>query len=73
MAYGMQVSTEKSKIMTNSMNNTSADISMNSQKFKEVTSFNSLGATLCKDGTCSAEVRIRFVSAMAALARLNRT
>ena len=65
----MEVSGENSKIMTNSMNNTSADISMNSQKFKEVTSFNSLGATLCKDGTCSAEVCIRIASAMA---RLNR-
>ena len=28
-AYGMEVSTEKGKIMTNSMNNISADISMN--------------------------------------------
>ena len=28
--------------------------------------------TLCKDGTCSAEVRIRIASAMAAVARLNR-
>ena len=38
-AYGMEVSTEKSKIMTNSMNNISADISMNGQKLVEVTSF----------------------------------
>ena len=33
------VSTEKSKIMTNSTNNITADISMNSQKLEEVTSF----------------------------------
>ena len=32
MAYGMEVNTEKNKIMTNSMNNISADISMNGQK-----------------------------------------
>ena len=57
-AYGMEVSTEKSKIMTKSMN-ISADISMNGQKLEEVTSFKYLGATLCKDGTCSAEVRNR--------------
>ena len=44
--------TEKSKIMTNSTNNINADISMNGQKVEEVTSFNYLGATLCKDGTC---------------------
>ena len=35
-ACGKEVSTEKKKIMTNSMNNISADISMNSQKLEEV-------------------------------------
>ena len=55
-AYGMDVNTENSKIMANSTNNISADISMNSQKVEEVTSFKYLGATLCKDSTCSAEV-----------------
>ena len=68
----MEVSTEKSKIMTNSTNNISAQISMNSQKLEEVTSFKHLGATLCKDITCSAEVRIRIASTMVAMARLNR-
>ena len=72
MAYGIEVSTEKSKIMTNSMNNTSADISMKSQKLEEVTGFKYLGATLCKDGTSSAEVCIRIAPAMAATTRLNR-
>ena len=33
-AYQMEVSTEKSKIMTNSTNNISADISMNGQKLE---------------------------------------
>ena len=69
----MKVSTEKSKIMTNSMNNISADISMNGQRLEGVTSLKYLGATLCKDGTCSAEVRIRTASAMVAMARLHRT
>ena len=45
---------------------------MNGQKLEEVTSLKYLGATLCKDGTCS-EVRIRLASAMAAMDRLNRT
>ena len=71
-AYGMEVSTEKSKIMTNSTNNISADISMNGQKLEEPTSFKYLGATLCKNGTCSVEVRIRIASAMAAMVKLNR-
>ena len=53
--------------MTNSKNNISARISMNGQKLEEVTSFKYLGTTLCKDGTCSAEVRIA-----SAMARLNR-
>ena len=65
-AYGMEVSTEKSKITTNSTNNISVDISMNGEKVQEVISFN-----YCKDGICSAEVRIRVASAMAAMSRLN--
>ena len=69
MVYGMEVGTEKSKVMTNSMNNISADISMNGQKLEEVIRFQYLGVTLCKDGTCSADVRIRISSAMAAMAR----
>ena len=68
----MEVSTEKSKIMTNSINNIRADISMNGETLEEVTSFKYLGITLCKDGTCSVEVRTRIASAMAAMARLNR-
>ena len=69
--YGTEVITGKNKIMTNSKNNISADISMNGQKQEEVTSFKylgaSLGATLCKNGTCLAESSIRIASAMARL------
>ena len=43
---------KKSKIMTNSMNNVSVNISMNGQKLKEVTSFKYTGATFFKNGTC---------------------
>ena len=68
----MEVSIEKSKIMTNNTNDISADISINSQKVREVTSFNYLGATLCKDGICSVEICIRIASAMTTMARLNR-
>ena len=45
-ACGMEVCTEKTKIMTNSTH-ISSDISTNSQKLK-VTSFKYLGATPCK-------------------------
>ena len=67
----MEDSTEKSKIKTNSTNNISADIRINSQKLEKVTSFKNPGAILSKDGTCSAEVHIRIASAMTAMARLN--
>ena len=65
----MEVSREKNKTMTNRMNNISADISMNGKKLEEMTSFKYLGAKLCKDGTCSAEVRIRIASAKAAMVK----
>ena len=51
---------------------TAVDITMNGQKLEEVTSFKILERTLCKDGTYSAEVRIRIALAIAAMARLNR-
>ena len=70
-AYGMETSTEKSKIMTNNMNNINADISMNGRRLEEVTSLRYPGATLCKDDICSAEICVRIASALAALARLN--
>ena len=57
----MKASTEKSKIMTNSMNNISANISMKGQKLEEVTSFKYLGVILYMDGTCSAELCIKGV------------
>ena len=69
---GMEVRTEKSKIMTNSTNNISADIGMNGQMSEEMTSFEYLEATLCTDCTCSELVCIRIASAMAAMAILNR-
>ena len=65
----MEVSTEKIKTITNITNDIRANITMNDQKLKEVTSFRYLRATLCKDGSFSAEVRIRIASA---IARLNR-
>ena len=72
-AYGMEVRTGENKtIMSNSTNNTTADISMSGQKLEEVTSFKYLEATMYKDGICSAEVRMRVASAMATMARLKR-
>jgi hypothetical protein len=68
----MEVSHEKRKVMVNSGNDNTADIYMNGQKLEEVNSFKYLGATLSKDGSCSAEIRSRIATAMAAMARLSR-
>ena len=57
-AYGMEVSTKNSKIMTNSTNNISADITTQGQKLEVMVNLKYLGATLCKDGNCSAKIRI---------------
>ena len=42
------------------------------QKLEDIASVRYLGATLCKDTTCSAEIHIRIASAMAAMVRLSR-
>ena len=58
--------------MTHSINNISADISMNGQNLKEVTSFKYSGAPRCKHGTYLVDVCIWIASVMAAMAKLNR-
>ena len=63
----MEVSTEKSKIMTSSTNYICADISMSGQKLEKAKT----SSALCKDDI-SAEIRIRIAPAMAAMVRLNR-
>ena len=45
---------------------------MNGQKLEEVCSFKYLGATLSRDGSCTAEIRIRIGTATSAMARLDR-
>ena len=60
---------EKSKVM----NNSTINIYKNGQKLEEVTSLKYPGATLCRDGTCLAEIRIRISSATAKLHRIWRS
>ena len=71
-AYGMEVSSEKSKIMVNSANNTPAQISMNGQQLEEVEAFKYLGSTLTKDGRSTVEIKTRLGIATSAMARLAR-
>ncbi|XP_072181237.1 uncharacterized protein [Diadema setosum] len=71
-AYGMDVSTVKSKVMVNSPNNISANITMNRETLDEVTNFKYLGSNIYKDDTCTGEIRTRIATATAAMARLNK-
>ena len=71
-AYGMEVSSEKSKTMVNSNNDVHATITMNGEKLEEVEAFKYLGATLTKDGRSTTEVRIRLATATSAMANLGR-
>ena len=70
--YGMEVSSEKSKVMVNSIDtNASADIVMNGQKLEEVDSFRYLGALITKDGSCRKDILARIAQAMAAMSKLD--
>jgi len=71
-AYGMEVSTKKSKIMVNSASNDSTEIKMNGEILEEVSQFKYLGSILAKDGTSNNEVKARIATATSALARLER-
>jgi len=51
-AYGMEMSSEKSKVMINSHDNDiTVNIMMNNQKLEEVDSFKYLGSVMTKDGS----------------------
>ena len=70
--YGMEISSEKSKVMVNSGDNTTIQISMNGQQLEEVMAFKYLGATLIKDGRSTAEIKMRLAIATASMAKLNK-
>ena len=62
--YGMQISTEKSKIMININNrNLYTKIQLYGKKLEEVDQFKYLGATITKDGSSDSEIKIRLAQA----------
>ena len=71
-AYGMEQSTEKSKVMMKITNIASVSVIIDGEKLDEESSFRYLRVILTKDGTCSAEIRLRIAAATAAMARLTR-
>ena len=64
-AFGMEVSTEKSKIMVNTNNRTQDEykITMNGHPLEEVTKFKYLGPTITSDGTSSHEIKMKIATA----------
>ena len=68
-AIGMEISAEKTNLMTNSANGISIDIRVNGEKLDEVDSFKYLGAVVTDQGS-KPEVLSRTAQTTAALARL---
>ncbi|KAI8494650.1 hypothetical protein Bbelb_278760 [Branchiostoma belcheri] len=71
-SFGMEASTEKSKVMVNSRNEVKAVIYMNGEQLEEVDFFTYLGGTITKDGSSQEEVRRRLGVATSAFSRLSR-
>ena len=68
-AYGMEISAEKTKLMTNNTSGINTDIKENGQKLETVTSFKYLGSVVIDEGS-KPEILSRIAQATAALTRL---
>ena len=70
--YKMEISTEKTKLMTNSANGIQREIKVKGQRLGTVTSFKYLRAVVSDDGS-KPEVLSRFAQTTAALTKLKPT
>ena len=68
--YKMEISAEKTKLMTNSANGIQREIKVKGQKLGTVTSFKYLGAAVFLDDGSKPEVLLRNAQATAALTKL---
>ena len=68
-AYGMEISAEKTKLMTNNTSGINTEITVNGQKLETVTSFKYLGSVRTDEGS-KPEILSRIAQATAALTRL---
>ena len=68
-AYGMQISAEKTKLMTNNTKGISSNIRVNGEKLKTVQSFKYLGAIVTDEGSMP-EIRSKIAQTIAALTKL---
>ena len=70
-AYGMEISAEKTKLMTNITSGINTEIKVNGQKLETVTSFKYLGSVIT-DGVSKPEILSRIAQATAALTMRNQ-
>ena len=68
-ACGMEISAEKTKLMTNNTSGINTEITVNGQKLKTVTSFKYLGSVITDEGSMP-EILPRIAQTTAALTRL---
>ena len=68
-AYGMEISAEKTKLMTNNTSGINTEIKVNGEKLETVTSFKYLGSVIT-DESSKHEILSRIAQATAALTRL---
>ena len=68
-AYGMEISAEKTKLMTNNISGIKAEIKVNGQKLETVTSFKYLGSVVTDEGS-KPEILSRIAQTTAALTML---
>ena len=68
-AYGMEISVEKTKLMTNNTSGINTEIKVNGQKLQTVTSFKYLGSVLTDEGS-KPEILFTIAQTTAALTRL---
>ena len=68
-AYGMEISAEKTKLMTNNTRGSNTEIKENGQKLETVTSFKYLGSLITDEGS-KPEILSRIAQTTAALTRL---
>ena len=68
-SYGMEISAEKTKLMTNNTKCFSTEVKVNGQRFETVTSFRYLGSIITDEGS-KPEILARIAQKTAALTRL---
>ena len=66
-AYGMEISADKTKLMTNNTSGINIETKVNGQKLETVTSFKYLGSVITDEGS---KILSRIAQATAALTRL---